>query len=251
MARLLLSVVVCVLVAFFDAARAQAPAGYAEIYNEPTNVNLGGRWVVADIALYADTPQAGELRLALVTDVTKFIEETGRDLENWVAARQDRCGERWDAGEPQISFPGDAIRFVLDLEYEMWSCGLGGQGAPGRIAREAGRIDVTLDPYVEDGKLQAGLAGLSVDEREGVSKYLPLEFVARQVINSELAKLNRNRKFYRAPNPLYAEGFEYESIGAEKLAGDRTVITARYRASGGLDKLDRLVEAVLEEGITQ
>lgn len=232
-------------------ASAQAPAGYTEIYNEPTDVNLGGRWVVADIALYADTPRTNELRLALVTDVTKFIEETERDLENWVATHQERCGERWGAGEPQISFPESSIRFVLDLEYEMWNCGLRGRGEPGRIAREAGRIDVTLDPYVEDGKLQARLGSFSVEEREGISKYLPLEFVAQRVINAELQNLNKNRKFYRAPNPLHAEGFEYESIEAEIVDGGRVIITARYRASGGLSKLDRLVEAVRSDGVTQ
>ena len=230
---------------------AQAPLGYAEVYSEPTRVNLGGRWVVADVAFYGDTPQANELRLALVTDVTKFIEETERDLKHWVATNQQRCGERWKAGEPKISFPDNAIRFELDLEYEMWSCGLFGRGEPGRVGRTAGRIDITMDPYIEDGKLQTRLADFQVEEREGVSKYLPLETVAKRVINAELEKLNKNRKFYRAPNPLFREGFEYQSIEAQKFDGDRVVITAKYRASGGLQKLDRLVEAVRAEGITQ
>lgn len=232
-------------------SHAQGPGGYAEIYDEPTDVNLGGRWVVADIALYADTPGANELSVALVTDVTKFIEETERDLENWVATNQERCGERWGAGEPQISFPQNAIRFILDLEYERWSCGLFGRGEPGRVGRTAGRIDITLDPYIEGGKLQARLGDFKVEEREGVARYLPLETVARNVINSEIAKLNKNRKFYRAPNPFFGEGFEYQSIEAEKFDDGRVVITARYRAEGGLAKLDRLVEAVRGEGITQ
>ncbi|WDI30680.1 hypothetical protein PUV54_12015 [Hyphococcus flavus] len=233
------------------ASFAQGPSGYFEIYNEPTNVNLGGRWVVADIALYADTPKTNELSVALVTDVTKFIDETERDLENWVATNQERCGERWGAGEPQISFPENAIRFVLDLEYERWSCGLFGRGEPGRVGRTAGRIDITLDPYIEDGKLQARLADFRVEEREGVARYLPLETVARNVINSEIAKLDKNRKFYRAPNPFFTEGFEYQSIEAVKFEDDRVVITARYRAEGGLAKLDRLVEAIGDEGVTQ
>jgi hypothetical protein len=71
------------------------------------------------------------------------------------------------------------------------------------------------------------------------------------VINSELAKLNKNYKFYRAPNPLFAEGFEYQSIEAEKFYGGRVVITARYRGDGGLAKIDRLVDAVRDDGITQ
>ncbi len=251
MRTIIISAIVICFSAFLGGALAQGPDGYTEIYNEPTDVNLGGRWVVADIALYAETPGANELRLALVTDVTKFIDETERDLENWVATHQERCGDRWGAGAPEISFPENAIRFVLELEYELWNCGLLRRGTPGRMAREAGRIDVTLDPYVENGKLQARLADFQVDEREGVSKYLPLEFIAKRMIDSELAKLNKNRKFYRAPNPFFAEGFEYQSIEAKKHAGDRVVITARYRAAGGLAKLDRLVEAVREEGITQ
>ncbi len=234
-------------------AFAQAPAGYEKIYDEPTDVNLGGRWVVADIALYADMNAAGrnDLRLALVTDVTKFIEETERDLENWVAAHQERCGERWRAGAPMILFPDNAIRFVLDLEFEVWTCGVRGRAEPARIVYEAGRIDVTLDPYIEDGKLQARLDDFSIDNRAGVSKYLPLEFVARRVIEAELNNLNQNRKFYRAPDPLYAEGFAYASIEGQKTAGERVIITARYRATGGSEKLGRLIEAMREDGITQ
>lgn len=237
----------------WSAATAQAPASYEKIYDEPTDVNLGGRWVVADIALYADMDAArrNELRLALVTDVTKFIEETERDLENWIATNQKRCAERWRAGQPAIIFPQNAIRFVLDIEFEMWSCGMRGRGEPGRIAYEAARIDVTLEPYIEDGKLQARLGGFSIDERKGVSRYLPLEFVAQQFINMELNNLNKNQKFYRAPNPLYGAGFQYESIEARKTADERVIITARYRAVGSMKSLDRLVEDVREKGITQ
>ena len=60
------------------------------------------------------------------------------------------------------------------------------------MARETGKVDVTLDPYVEDGKLQARLSAFSIGERSGVSKYLPLEFVVRQFLNAELKKLNEN-----------------------------------------------------------
>ncbi|MHA7871924.1 MAG: hypothetical protein ACX939_06210 [Hyphococcus sp.] len=233
-------------------AWAQAPEGYEEFYNAPTNANLGGRPVVADIALYADMVAAanGELRIALVTDVTKFIEETERDLENWVAASQTRCGERWGAGEPVIDFPTDAIRFALDLELEIWNCGWNGKGEPARFAREAGRIDVTLEPYVEDGKLQAQLASFAIEERAGVSRYLPLEFFARSIIDGELKKLNENRKFYRAPQPLFDEGFRYESIKGA-VENERVWITARYRAEGDQAKLDRLAARMGAEGVTQ
>lgn len=254
MRRILLTVAACLsCLQFFGTSLAQAPDGFEKIYEAPTNVNLGGRWVVADIELYADmaAAQENELRVALVTDVTKFIEETEQDLENWIATHQDRCGERWSASDPLIEFPPGSIRFVVELELEVWNCGLRGRGEPGSLAREAGRIDVTLDPYIEDGKLQARLQSFYVDDREGVSKYLPLEFVARRVVASELDKLNKNPKFYRAPNPFVGEGFEYEAIRGRNLDGDRVVITAKYRASGGSDTLNRLVEAVRRDGITQ
>ncbi|MEX0643916.1 MAG: hypothetical protein WD076_01295 [Parvularculaceae bacterium] len=235
------------------AAAAQAPSGYQAIYDEPTGVNLGGRPVVAEIALFADIESAkrGELRLALVTDVTAFIEETERDLENWIATHQERCGNRWGAGEPFIAFPPGAIRFALYLELEVWNCGWDGKGEPGRLALEAGKVDVTLNPYVEDGKLQARLGAFSISEQSGLSKYLPLEFVARQALNGELKKLNENRKFYRAPRPLYDEGFVYESIGARQGADGRVVITARYKAKGSVEVLNRLVMKVREDGLTQ
>lgn len=234
------------------AAAAQAPVGYEPIYDEPTAVNLGGRPVVADIALYADMKAAarGDLRLALVTDVTPFIEETERDLENWIAAHQERCAERWGAGEPYIAFPPGAIRFALYLKFEMWNCGWDGKGQPGRIAREAGKIDVTLNPYIEDGKLQARLGALSISEQSGLSKYLPLEFVARQALAGELKKLNENRKFHRAPEPLYGEGFQYDSIGAREADG-RVVITARYQAKGSAEAFGRLAAKLRESGLTQ
>jgi hypothetical protein len=233
-------------------AAAQAPAGYEPIYAAPTAVNLGGRPVVADIALYADRKAAarGDLRLALVTDVTPFIEETETDLENWIATHQERCAERWGAGEPLIAFPPGAIRFALYLEFEMWNCGWDGKGEPGRIAREAGKIDVTLNPYIEDGKLQARLGAFTISERSGVSKYLPLEFVARQALAGELKKLNENRKFYRAPEPLHGEGFQYDSITAREANG-RIVITARYRAKGSADAFGRLAAKLRESGLTQ
>ena len=246
--------IILILAALFISASAwaQAPEGYEEFYSAPTGANLGGRPVVADIALYADMAAAanGDLRIALVTDVTKFIEETERDLENWVAARQDRCGERWGAGEPLIDFPPDAIRFALDLELELWNCGWNGKGEPGRLAREAGRIDVTLDAYVQEGKLQTRLISFAIDERAGVSKYLPLEFFAKRIIDGELKKLNQNRKFYRAPQPLFDEGFVYESIKGDEADG-RVWITARYRAGGAPEDLERLAERMTSEGITQ
>ncbi len=239
--------------AVFTQVSAQAPEGFELIYDEPTNVNLGGRWVVADIAFYADKEAAaqGDLHLALVTDVTKFIEETERDLENWVATNQERCGERWGAGDPEITFPTGAIRFVLELELEVWNCGWNGKGKPGRIAREAGTIDVTLDAFVESGKLQAALQAFSIDEREGVSKYLPLEFVARRVVNAEIRKLNENRKFYRSPKPLFGKGFRYQSIAAKREPDGSVIITARYKAKGSAETLDSLVEKIREDGITQ
>lgn len=232
---------------------AQAPAGYEAFYDEPTRVNLGGRWVTADIAFYADLAAAhqGDLRIALVTDVTEFIEDVERDLEIWVLTNRERCGERWSAGEPLIEFPAGAIRFALELELEVWNCGLRGKGEPGRFARERGTIDITLEPYVEDGKLQARLAAFSIDDQSGITKYLPLEIVVRRALNSELRKLNENKKFYRAPQPLYDAGFSYQSIGAKKRPGDRIVITARYVAAGPADTLEGLADSIRAKGITQ
>ena len=229
---------------------AQVPDGHEQIYDEPTRVNLGGRWVIADIALYGDAPRTNQLQLALVTDVTKFIKETENDLKNWVATNQDRCGNRWGAGEPQISFPGDSIRFVLELELQVWSCGFRGRGEPGMMAREAGKIDVVLDPYIEGGKLQARLGSFKVEERQGISRILPLEFIAKRVIDAELEKLNENPKFYRAPQPLLDKGFRYRSI--EAIKNDETVIiTARFSAIGSPDKFDQLVSDIRRDGITQ
>lgn len=252
--RKLLGVISAILGAVMASpVMAQAPDHFSLIYDEPTNVNLGGRPVIADIAFYTDEEAAfdEDLQLALVTDVTKFVEETERDLENWIAAHQNRCGERWGAGEPTIAFPEGQIRFALYLEYELWNCGLRGRGEPGRFTRETGEIDVTLEPYIEDGKLQARLAALSIDQRSGVSRYLPLEFVLRRVLTSEIDKLNLNQKFYQAPKPLIDDGFSYVSIDAEITEDERTVITARYETSGERAVLDRLMTRIREDGITQ
>jgi len=234
-------------------AAAQAPAGYEAFYDEATRVNLGGRWVTADIAFHADMAAAhqGDLNIALVTDVTDFIAEIERDLELWVLTNRERCGERWAAGDPLIEFPAGAIRFALELELEVWNCGWNGKGEPGRIAREGGTVDVTLEPYVEDGKLQARLKAFSIDEQTGLSQFLPLEFIVRRVLNGELTKLNDNKKFYRAPQPLYDAGFLYHSIVAKKQPGDRIVITARYVGEGDADTLDQLADDIRTDGITQ
>ncbi len=252
--RILVSILAFLSCLSFNAhAAAQAPAGYEEFYNEPTRVNLGGRWVIANIALYADMAAAhqGDLNIALVTDVTDFIAETERDLEVWILTNRERCGERWSAGEPLIEFPAGAIRFALALELEVWNCGWNGKGKPGRMARESGKVDVTLEPFVADGKLQARLAAFSIDDQSGLTKYLPLEFVVRRVLNGELKKLNQNKKFYQAPQPLYDAGFSYQSIAAKKQPGDRIVITARYGAKGSTDMLDRLADDIRTQGITQ
>ena len=135
-------------VAGIGVTHAQSENPYSVIYDEPTRVNLGGRWVSADIKFVASRAVArtGTVRLGLVTDISKFIEESEQDLKNWVAANQEPCGERWSAGEPEISFPPSAIRFALDLELEVWNCGLRGKGKPGLLTKGAGRVDVTLDP---------------------------------------------------------------------------------------------------------
>lgn len=252
MSNFLLRTISSLCVFWAGAALAQGPEDYELIYEAPTHVNLGGRPVVADIALYTDrqAAQAGELHLALVTDVTKFVEETEQDLENWIATNQKRCGERWGAGEPFIGFPPEQIRFALYLELEVWNCGWNGKSDPSLFAQTGGEVDVTLDAYVEDGKLQTSLAAFSIDERSGITKYLPLEFVVRRVLNAELRKLNENERFYKAPKPFIDEDFRYESISAVKT-GDQVVITARYVAEGSEEVLDRIVEKVREEGIIQ
>ncbi|GJL92340.1 hypothetical protein [Hyphococcus sp.] len=250
--RSLFSLIMC-LVFLNAAAFAQAPAGYQEIYSAPTKVNLGGRPVIAEIAFHADMAAAkqNDLRLALVTDVTKFVVETEQDLENWIAARDADCGERWSSGEPDISFPQTAIRFQLYLEIEYWACGWNGKGTPGRLALETGSVDVTLIPYIEDGKLQARLGNFSLDDRSGISKYLPLEFVVRRALEQELAKLNKNQKFYRAPQPLFDEGFAYESISAVEGGDGRIVITAKYAAKRSAAAFDRIKRKLRTDGITQ
>ena len=239
-----------------DSAEATAPIGpdaFELVYNEPTNVNLGGRPVTADIAYFIDSDGLGDgqIRLALVTDVTAFIQETQDDLKWWVSTNQDRCGQRWSAGEPIISFPDEAIRFQLELALEVYNCGWNRKSDPSRMAREAGAIDVTLSPYVENGRLQSRLEDFSIDQRAGVSKYLPLEFVAKRVIENEIAKLNKNRKFYRAPSPLTEAGLSYEAIYAEKTETGRVVVTAIYKGSGDQSDIEALIEKTETDGITQ
>lgn len=231
-------------------ALARDPAGFEKIYDASTDVNMGGRPVVADIELWSDPESAadGELRIALVTDVTKFIEETERDLENWVTAHTKECGERWKAGKPFIGFPPNAIRFAIYIEYEYWNCGWNGQGSPRRFAAEGGKVDVTLIPEIMDGKLQASLGDLTMDERSGVNKYLPLEFVTRRILESELKQLNENPKFFRAPQPFHDAGFVYESIDADK-DDENVVITAIYRGEGSENDLAALIAALRADGI--
>jgi hypothetical protein len=253
--RIALSGATALLIGFLAAPGAvgQGPDGFAQIYSEPTNVNLGGRWVVADIALYADMAAAerDDLRLALVTDVTKFIDETENDLRNWIATHQERCGNRWGAGEPLIEFPEGAIRFALELELEVWNCGWNGNGEPGRLTRETGTVDVTLQPFILGGRLQARLRAFSITGREGYSKYLPLESLARMMLDNELGKLNENRKFHQAPEPLNGEGFSYRNIEAEVDESGRVVITASYRTKGPPEKFDRVIEKLRKNGLTQ
>jgi len=238
------------MIALNGAALAGAPDDYDVFYDAPTKVNMGGRPVFADIALYANTQTSPEadLEIALVTDVTKFIDETQRDLEYWIATHRNECGERWAAGDPVIDFPQGAIRFALELEYEYWNCGWNGKGEPWRAIRETGNIDVTIIPEIIDGKLQARLGAFSIDQRTGVNRYLPMEFVTRRILTSELAKLNQNPKFYRAPQPFQREGFTYQSIEAERDDG-RVVITALYESEIDIGALERLVEELSVNGI--
>lgn len=234
-------------------AFAQAPDGYETIYDAPTRVNLGGRPVIADIAFHADrrAAQDGDLRLVLTTDVTKFVTETEEDLENWIARRRADCGERWKSGDPDISFPANAIRFAIYLEIEYWTCGWNGKGQPTRMAQETGSVDVTLIPFVENGKLQARLGSFTIEERTGISRYLPLEFLVKRALEQELVKLNDNPKFYRAPQPLLSEGFAYQSIEADEDKDGEIVITARYKAQGSSAAFNRITAKLTSEGITQ
>ncbi len=244
--------IIAALIGLPGAGSAAAPAGYETIYDAPTRVNLGGRPVTADIALSADRAAAktGELKLALTTDVTEFISDTERDLEKWVADHQDRCGQRWGAGKPYIGFPKGAIRFALDIEMEIWTCGWNGKGEPSRMVLETGKVDVTLIPAAVDGKLQASLGDFSIENRSGVSKYLPLEFVVRSILEQEIKNLNANPKFYKAPKPFIDEGFVYESIVGDLDDKGRVVITARYRAKGAESKLKKIADRVRTEGIS-
>lgn len=238
--------------AFAPVASAQPWVGHTVVFDGPADVNLGGRPVIADIEIHADMNAAakGVTRVALVTDVTSFIVDVEKDLEKWIAAHQDRCGERWAAGKPEISFPDGAIRFAVDIEVALWTCGLDGEGEPTLLTREGGAVDVTIVPYVEAGRLQARIGAFAIDERSGVSRYLPLEFVVRRLLDEEMAKLNKNRKFYSAPKPFLSEGFGYESIVGSNKAG-RVVIVARYRGKGDAASYQRLAARVKSEGITQ
>lgn len=236
--------------ALFSPASAQAPAGYEKIYDAPTKVNLGGRPVIADIEFHERT-SGGKRRLALVTDVTKFVVETETDLKNWIANRRNDCGERWNSGPPRISFADNAIRFAIYLEIEYWTCGWNGKGTPGRVAQETGTVDVTLIPYIEDGKLQARLGAFTLSEQTGISKYLPLEFMVRRALEQELNKLNQNPKFFRAPQPLFDESFVYEDISAAETDDDRIVITALYAADQSQAAIDRILRRLRSEGVTQ
>ncbi len=244
---------ICASLALAASATAQPWIGHVVIYEGPTPVDLAGRPVVADIALHADMNSAAKkiLRVALLADVTKFVAQTETDLENWIANRKADCGERWRAGEPLIDFPQGAIRFAVDLEIEYWTCGVDGKARPSRLARETGRVDVTLIPYVEDGKLQTRLGNFSIDNRTGVSKYLPLEFIVRGALDQEIAKLNKNTKFYRAPKPFVDLGYKYESMKGERNLGGRVIIIARYRASGETSRYATLAAKVREAGIRQ
>jgi len=233
-------------------SHAAAPDGYETIYDAPTRVNLGGRPVTADIELATDRAAAknGDLKLALITDVTEFIADVETDLEKWVAAHQDRCGQRWKAGAPVIDFPNGAIRFALDLELDVYHCGWNGKSDPSLWTTETGSVSATLVPSAVDGKLQAALGDFSIGNRGGVSKFLPLEFVTRAIIEQEIKKLNENPKFYKAPLPFADEGFGYESIVGETSDDGRVVITASYRAKGKESVLKRVADRVRAEGIS-
>lgn len=234
--------------------RPSAPArAYATFYRGPTKVNLAGRPVVADIALSADMAAAkkGDLNVNLTTDVTKFVDQTEKDLKDYIATRVERCGERWSSGEPVIAFPNNAIRFQMAVSVEYWQCGLDGKAKPARLTRDSGAVDVTLIPFIDQGKLQARLGPLDIKVSQGVGKYLPLEFVTRRAVEGELKKLNANPKFYRAPNPLFAEGFRYDGIGARQTREQRVIITARYRAIGKDDSFPRVAAKMAAQGITQ
>lgn len=234
-------------------AQTDAPDGYETFWDEPTRVNLAGRPVLADIALHFHQSkiERDDLDIALTTDVTKFVVETERDLENWINARRERCGERWGAENAEISFPDGNIRFQMKIIFEYYQCGLRGNADPSAIAHESGQIDVVLEPYVENGKLQAQLGKLEINNRKGVSRVLPLEFALKRVVDSELKKLNDNPKFYRAPEPLFSENLVYESINGEVTNDDRIVITAHYVGDGDEAALVRIMRGLREDGVTQ
>ena len=232
------------------AAALSAPIASAQeptlIYSEPTQVNMGGRPVTADIDLY--TNPSDTITVLLVTDITKFIVETQEDLKAFVASRYNRCGERLQTSDPIIEFPADRIRFRLDLDYEVWNCGLLGDSEPRRVIRETIDLDVKLLPQIEDGKLQAYLDSFSLGERTGLNQFLPVETILQKIIESNLRTLNKNPKFYRAPQPFHREGFAYDAIRAD-LDGDQVIITATYSADGDAATLDRLTASLRDDGI--
>lgn len=230
-----------------------AMPGFTPFYAAPTKVNLAGRPVVADIALSADMAalKKGDLRVDLTTDVTKFVDQTEKDLKAYIAGRVERCGERWSSNQPEIAFPANAIRFRIAIVVEYWQCGLDGKARPARMTRDAGAIDVTLEPYVDQGRLQARLGAFDITVTQGMGKYTPLEFVARRAVEGELKKLNANPKFWRPPQPLFAETLRYDAIRAAVGADKRVVITARYRTIGKETALPRLADRMRKTGVTQ
>ncbi|MCB2114645.1 MAG: hypothetical protein KDD85_14025 [Parvularculaceae bacterium] len=243
-----------VAAAFFAGGVSNAAASqrYETVYHAPTRVNLGGRPVTADIKLASDRAAAenGYALLVLITDVTDFIADVETDLEKWVAAHQDECGQRWKAGKPVIDFPDGAIRFALDLELDVYHCGWNGKSDPALLTSETGSVSATLTPSAVDGRLQAALSDFSIGNRGGVSKYLPLEFVTRAIIEQEIKKLNENPKFYKAPLPFADEGFGYAGIKGRTNKHGRVIIIAHYSTKGDAAKVARVVERVRAEGIS-
>ena len=123
------------------------------------------------------------------------------------------------------------------------------QSAEHPAAHVAAGVWEALVPAGVDGKLQASLGEFAIDNRSGVSKFLPLEFVLRGVLEQEIRKLNGNPKFYKAPKPFIDEKFGYEKI-VGTTRDDRVVITAHYRAKGKEAALKRVVDRVRSEGIS-
>jgi hypothetical protein len=159
---------------------ARPPAGLTTFYAGPTKVDLAGRPVIADIALHADmaAAQKGALKIALTTDVTTFVDQTEKDLKDYIAGRTSACGERWSSNEPEISFPADSIRFTMEIAVEFWQCGLDGKAKPARMTRDGGRIDVTLAHYCLR-RQAAGPARRSQDRRHRRARQIYAARVSR------------------------------------------------------------------------